>query len=433
VFVPSDKTDEYEQAASRTRPGRIFRQSTTLLFVTEFQALLAVALCIAKGGELTAALPVCCFTLSTVMWVCYTLTRAMSRVAFEIETIAFFLCTIGMAVTASSSQQDLFRQTIMIFVGVGMFFAVGWFLRDLDRAKKLRWPIAGAGLLLLAINLVFAQTVYGARNWLVIGGVSFQPSEFVKIAFVFAGAATLERLFARRNLVGFIGFAGACVGALALINDFGAALVFFVAYLVVAFLRSGDFATILLSVGGAGFAGFLALRFRSHIARRFATWGRAWEFASGAGYQQTRAMAAAASGGLVGVGAGAGWLKGVFAADTDLVFGIVCEELGLVVAFAAFCAVLAPAVFSVWSAGSSRSSFYVIAACAASSILVFQMMLNVLGAFDILPFTGVTFPFVSKGGSSLVSCWGLLAFVKAADTRQNASFVVKMPRKQIRN
>ena len=428
IFVASDRTSEYEQAAKRTRPGRVFRQRTTLIFLTEFQLLLALQLCISKGEKLTAMIPLCFLALISLTWICYLITRVMRRVSFEIESIGFFLCTIGMSSIATSSQSDLFRQVLLLIAGVSLFFVLGWFLRDLDRVKKLRLPIAAAGLLLLAVNLAFARTVYGARNWLVIAGVSFQPSEFVKIAFIIAGTASMERLFARRNLITFIGFTGICLIALALINDFGMALVFFVAYLVIAFLRSGDFATIFLSVGGAGFAGLLALQFRSHIAGRFSTWGRAWEVANAAGYQQTRAMAAAANGGLFGVGAGEGWLKRVFAADTDLVFAMVCEELGLIVALAAVCAILALAVFSVWSAGTSRSSFYVIGACAASSMLVFQMLLNTLGSVDILPFTGVTFPFVSKGGSSLMSCWGLLAFIKAVDTRQNASFVVKTPK-----
>jgi len=108
---------------------------------------------------------------------------------------------------------------------------------------------------------------------------------------------------------------------------------------------------------------------------------------------------------------------------------MVSEELGLIVAFAAMACILVFAVFSIRSADAARSSFYVIAACATSTILVFQMLLNVLGSMDILPFTGVTFPFVSKGGTSLVASWGMLAFFKAADTRQNASFVVKTPKR----
>ncbi len=80
----------------------------------------------------------------------------------------------------------------------------------------------------------------------------------------------------------------------------------------------------------------------------------------------------------------------------------------------------------------ARSSYYVIASCAAASIMVLQVILNVFGSVDLLPFTGVTFPFVSKGGSSLIACWGLLSFLKAADTRQNASVAIKLPKQKRR-
>jgi len=432
VFFPMDKTGEYEQANTRKKPGKHIKPGATLFILTQFQLLLGIQLCISMGDDLTMDIPLSWLALIAVMWLSYWITRAMRRVAFEVEALSFFLCTIGLSVTVTSVPSDVYKQILLLVAGVCLFFTVGWFLRDLNRVKKMRLPIAVAGLLLLASNLIFSNTIYGARRWIEIGGISFQPSEFVKIAFIFVGAATLDRLFAKRNMIVFIGFAGVCVIALAMINDFGSALVFFVTYLVIAFMRSGDMATIFLSVGGAGFAGFLAMRFRTHIAGRFATWGNAWEFAQSGGFQQTRAMSAAASGGLFGVGAGEGWLKNIFAADNDLVFGVMSEELGLIIAAAAIGAIVSLAVFSVRSAGTVRSSFYAISACAAASVLVFQMSLNVLGSVDILPFTGITFPFVSRGGSSLIASWSLLAFIKAADTRQNASFVVKTP-KQPRN
>jgi cell division protein FtsW (lipid II flippase) len=257
--------------------------------------------------------------------------------------------------------------------------------------------------------------------------VTFQPSEFVKIAFVFAGAATLDRIFAKRNLVLFIAFSGVCVGALALMGDFGTALVFFIAYLTIAFIRSGNLATVFLSVGGAAFAGMIAITFKPHVAARFATWGHIWQQAGDAGFQQTRTLMASAGGGLFGVGAGNGWLKNIFAADTDMAFGVVSEELGLLVAVIAIFALLILAFYVARASATARSAFYVTGASAAVSIMIFQMILNVFGSVDILPFTGVTFPFISKGGSSLVACWGLLAFVKAVDTRKNASFVVRTP------
>ena len=430
VFVALGKAEERMQAESRTKPGKIIKQGATLFFITQFQILLGLQLCISKGETLSLSIPLGFLALIAVMWFSYTVTRALRRVAFEVESVAFFLSSIGLGIVASGNQADMFKYVAILLAGVLLYFLTVWFLRDIDRVKRLRVPIAVAGMLLLAVNVVFSQAVFGARNWLQIGGVSFQPSEFVKIAFVFMGAATLDRLFHRRNLFVFILYSACCVMALALISDFGTALVFFVAYLLIAYMRSGDLATVFLSVGGAAIAGFLALTMKSHVAARFASWGSAWEHVNEGGYQQVRAMSAAAGGGLFGVGAGNGWLKNIFAADTDMVFGVVCEELGLIVAVAAIAALFALAFFAVKSSATARSSFFAIGACAAVSIMLFQAILNVLGSVDILPFTGVTFPFVSKGGTSLIACWGLLAFVKAGDTRQNASIAIKMPKRQ---
>ena len=436
TFIAADKTDEYEQAASRTRPGAIFKQRTTLIYLTQFQALLTAQLCIAYGESLNMMLPFSFLALSLLMWGCYIVNRVLRRVAFEIETLGFFLTTIGLAVAATSVPSQLLKHIMFITMGLIMFYTLGWILRDLDMAKNIRRPISLLGPVLLAITLIVGlitgNRIHGAIRWIDIGGFSFQPSEFVKIAVVFAGAATLERLFARRNLFVFIGLMGACMGLLALMTDFGSALIFFVAYMVIAYLRSGDFATMFLSIAGAGFAGLVALASMPHIARRFSTWGNAWEYADTSGFQQTRAMAAAASGGFFGLGAGNGWFHRVIAADSDLVFALVSEELGLLIALTAVAAIIIFAVYSIQAAGSARSSFYTIAASATAAILVFQMMLNVLGSMDILPFTGVTFPFVSMGGTSLVACWGMLAFFKAVDIRQNASFAVKMPKRPTR-
>lgn len=150
-----------------------------------------------------------------------------------------------------------------------------------------------------------------------------------------------------------------------------------------------------------------------------------WEDVYNTGYQQTRAMSAAAAGGLFGKGAGEGWLKDVFAANTDMVFAVVAEEQGLIVALCMVLAVLTLAFFAVRSARHGRSAYYAIAACAAMSMLLTQLALNVFGSLDLLPFTGVTFPFVSRGGSSLLSCWLLMAFIKGADNRREASFAVR--------
>ena len=418
-----------EEKAQRRQRRRAYRPGSPwlgLILLTVFQVLTAVQLTISEGAGATAVIPLTFLLLTGVMWLYFLVLRACRQVGFEMETIAFFLSTLSLAVTASSNTGALLKQFLCVAMGLAGFLVLGIFLRDLDRAKKIRWLMAGAAMALAAVTLLpGVPTQYGAANWLTIAGVSVQPSELAKICYIFAGAATLERLFHKRNLGLFILLTGVCLGCLALMSDFGTAAIFFVTFLVIAYLRSGDFATLSLICGGAVFGAGIILKFKPYILSRFASWGHAWEAASTTGYQQTRTMSAAASGGLFGMGGGEGWLHNVAAADTDLVFGMLCEEWGLLIAVLAVGSIITLAVFAVRACRAGRSSFYIIAACAAGSLLVFQTCLNVFGSVDLLPLTGVTFPFVSNGGSAMMSAWGLLAYLKATDTRENASFAIR--------
>lgn len=133
--------------------------------------------------------------------------------------------------------------------------------------------------------------------------------------------------------------------------------------------------------------------------------------------QQTRVLIYSASGGLFGLGIGNGNLKHIFASTTDLIFGMLCEEWGMIVAFIIVLAYVFVLLYAIKVARTTRSAFYAIAACAAAGLMLFQTALNIFGVTDILPLTGVTLPFISRGGSSMICSWGLLAFIKAADIR----------------
>ena len=424
IFLPQTVADreEVEAKRRRERPAAMW---PSFLWLTVFQVLACLQLIIAAGTEASVAIPLAFLGLTAVMWLYAGILRATRCVGFEMETIAFFLSTLSLAVTASSAPGSLYKQFLAILLGLILFLVLGLFLRDLSRVQKNRWLMAAGAIGLLGITLLIGDSRYGAVNWISIGGMSFQPSEIAKICYIFAGAATLERLFHKRNLTLFIVLTGLCIGLLGLMSDFGTAAIFFVTFLVIAYMRSGDFATLSLICGGAVFGAGIILKFKPYILSRFASWGHAWEAASTTGYQQTRTMSAAASGGLLGMGAGNGWLHNVAAADTDLVFGMLCEEWGLLIAVLAVGSIITLAFFAARACRVGRSSFYTIAACAASSLLVFQTCLNVFGSVDLLPLTGVTFPFVSNGGSAMMSAWGLLAYLKATDTRENASFAIR--------
>ncbi len=426
VFLPQTvgEREELEKKRQAERPAAMW---PSFLWLTVFQILTAIQLTLAAGEKASPVIPICFLTLTVVMWLYAAALRLGRCVGFELETIAFYLSTLSLAVTASSAPGSLPKQLLAIVLGMGLFLALGLFLRDLERVEKRRWLMAAGAIGLLGITLVLGKAKFGATNWVTLGGISFQPSEIAKICYIFAGSATLERLFRRRNLALFIVLTGVCIGLLGLMSDFGTAAIFFVTFLVIAYLRSGDFATLGLICGGAAFGAGIVLKFKPYILSRFASWGHAWQnTTSGAGYQQSRTMSAAASGGLVGVGAGNGWLHNVGAGDTDLVFGMLCEEWGLLIAILAVLSIVTLAVFAARSCRSGRSSYYTIAGCAAASLMVFQTCLNVFGATDLLPLTGVTFPFVSNGGSAMMGAWGLLAFLKATDTRENASFATSM-------
>ena len=421
--IPASKRAELD--SRREAAGYAIGPGLTLLGLTVFQAFLMLEQTANAAPENIRSIALGYSALALLEWFCYAIMRSVGRTGFEVETLAFFLSTIGLSVVASSAPEDILKEILLLIAGIALFFLLGWWLRDLERTKKYRFAVAALSLILLVLNLALSTVTNGARNWIEIGGFSIQPSELIKVAYIYVGAATLDRLFSTKNLIRYIIFSAICVMGLAIMGEFGTALIFFATFLVISYMRSGSIATVALALTGAGMAGFMVLSIRPYVAQRFANWGHVWEDVYGTGYQQTRTMSAAAAGGLFGKGAGNGWLKDIFAANTDMVFGVICEELGLLIALLAILAVLVLAFFAVRSAAHGRSSYYVIAACATGSMLLIQLSLNVFGSMDILPFTGVTFPFVSKGGTSLLSCWMLLAFIKAADTRRGASFVVR--------
>lgn len=346
----------------------------------------------------------------------------MHRRNFELELIAFFLCGTGISVIGSINPSSAFKQYFMILAGILIYVFMVFLMGNVDLCMKLRLPVAVCAILLLAVNLVIAKTTNGARNWITIGGdngITFQPSEFVKIAFIFVGAATLEKIQTSKNIFAFIGFSVACVGSLIIIKDFGTALVFFITFIIIAFMTSGDIKTIILAVASAVLGAGIVIKYKSYVTQRFSVYRHVWEkeFYNTNGYQQTRTLVGIASGGLLGLGIGNGNTRAVYASTTDLIFGVICEEWGFIFGIILVLTFVAIAVSALVNSIAARSTFYSIAAVAAAGMLLFQTALNIFGITDVLPLTGVTLPFVSQGGSSMMCCWAVLAFIKASDVR----------------
>ena len=404
--------------------------AVTLVLIALFN-IFSMILNIRPGSNYNLQVAVVFIGYIVLQWAYFLFASFVLRIHnFELEMIAFQFASMGLAIGGSIYPSEVIKQFAAVVIGVFGFCFILFMLRFIDAMKAMRWLLAGASIVVLGVTLILAETTNGAKNWLTLGSLSIQPSELVKVAFIFAGAATLEKLQSIRHLTMYIIFSAVCVGELFLMYDFGTALIFFFTFIVIAFMRSGDVKTLILICVAAAFGALLILMYKPYVADRFSTYLHIWEDMNGGGYQQTRTLIYAASGGLFGLGLGSGKLRHVFAASEDLVFGVVCEEFGMIMAFLIPVTLCVIAVWAVVNAGKAKSTFYTIAGIAAISMMLFQAMLSIFGITDLLPLTGVTLPFISRGGSSMVSCFCLLAYIKSIDTRSFASF---KPVKEERN
>ncbi len=407
----------------RRRKYRYVDRGFILLLLSIFQFFSALPV-VFEGGKFYSVNALCFLGFTVFEWLYVAVMHfAFKKVNFELEFIAFFLSGIGMTLTASVSKSTHIKQLAAVILGIIVYDVLLWFLQDVKRVMSLRMPLAIFALCFLAGSFVFIRfavgSINGAYNWLVFGGgkISLQPSEFVKIAFIFVGAASLDKLLTSKNIYLYIAFAIGCIGVLFLMKDFGTALIFFFTFLVIAFMRSGDIRSLLFICAGALLGAVLIIYFKPYVAQRFAVYRHVWDNYDTSGYQQVRTLIYSVSGGLKGLGVGNGRLRYIAASTTDLIFGMVCEEYGILVAFAIVIAFAIITIYAIKTSRSAPSTFYSIAACSAAAMLLFQTCLNIFGITDILPLTGVTLPFVSQGGSSMICSWALFAFIKAADVR----------------
>ncbi len=392
--------------------------SSLLFLVTLVQISMTIQLMVGTG-ELTFA-PITSFVaLFLATWLFYFFsTRMLHRSTFELETVGLLLSSIGIMLLTGEDADGVVTQIIAMIIGLVIFSVLLVFLEDSDRVTKYRLWLGGAALVLFAVNLVLGTELNGSKNWIFIGSFSFQPSELIKIIFIVVGASTLDHLQTKKNITEFIVFGGACLGCLFIMRDFGTACIFFAGFLVIAFMRSGSIRTIALILAVAVLGVVMIISFKPYVAQRFAGWLHVWDHINDSlGYQQTRALTYIASGGFFGMGLGRGYLHYIAAGDSDLVFAMLTEEQGLLMSFVVLFAIALLIMYTRADVSRSRSTLYSICSSAAAGILVFQMCLNIFGTTDVLPMTGVTLPFISSGGSSMMSVWGMLALIKASDER----------------
>lgn len=344
------------------------------------------------------------------------LTKTLPNMDRHMLVIAYVLLAIGMIMQCRINTEYAMKQ--LIWIGVGMVFMIVTVIVMRFHAffQKMIWPIMMVSVgILLAVSL-FGNETAGAKNWIGPEAFRFQPSEFIKVVLVFILATWLsheQRIFALWPMWGCVAI---LLGALVLSRDLGTAAIYGVTTLIVFYVATGN----LLATGigiGAGVAGAMAAyTLFSHVRVRVAVWRNPWAKYGevGGGYQIAQGLMAIASGGLFGMGLGRGMPKSIPAYRTDYIFAVICEEMGILVGVCiiALFLLLILRGFSIARQGNDR--FHSLLSVGVVTVFGIQSFLIIGGVVKLIPLTGVTLPFVSYGGSSMIASFILLGMLAYA-------------------
>ena len=300
---------------------------------------------------------------------------------------------------------------------------VPFIIDSVNAIDRFDWLYAIMGLGLLVVVLILAETKFGAKNWVKINNTSIQPSEFVKIIFVFCIASMLSKAKKLSQIIYISLLAGAHVIVLVLEKDLGAALLFFVTYFVMLYIaRKNGLYIVLGSVMGilAAIVAYKIPHF-SHVRVRVMAWQNPWDTAAGAGYQVAQSLFAIGTGGWFGLGLTKGLPYKVPVRESDFIFSVVCEELGVIIGIMIILICLSNYIMFINIAMQIRNLFYKLIAVGLSTMYIFQVLLTIGGAVKFIPSTGVTLPFVSYGGSSILSSLIVFSVIQGLYVRKASS------------
>lgn len=332
-----------------------------------------------------------------------------------------FLCALGMVIQYRISPETALRQLMMLGAGILGMLLMMVLMRRPHIFRILSIPMALISLGILCALLFIGKESGGARNWISVGGILFQPSEFVKVALVFLLADAMTEHTHVRDLIPLFLFVGAVTVLLVLQRDLGAAMLMAGTFLLVFFAATSNigatFAALLC--GGAGaYASYLLF---DHVRARIAIWQDPWATYSTSGYQIAQGLMAIASGGLWGLGLGQGSPKMIPAYHTDYIFAVICEEFGILFGIGVIMLYLLIAVRGILIALNAEDRFSMLTAFGATALLAIQTFVIIGGVIKLIPLTGITMPFVSYGGSSMIACLLLIGVLEGIASRSGAA------------
>lgn len=321
---------------------------------------------------------------------------------FLLNNMCMLVC-VGLCMVSRLSFGKAIRQYIIVMISLIIALFIPYLMGRIHFFKKITWLYALLGVALLSAVLILGEATRGSKISFSLGGITFQPSEFVKILFIFFLAAALweNTSFLRVTITTII--AGIHVMVLVISKDLGSALIFFVGFVFVLFVASRNYWYLLAGIVGGSAAAYVAFNLFDHVRIRVLAWQDPWSYIDDQGYQITQSLFAVGSGSWFGMGLQKGNPRAIPLVDADFIFSSICEELGVIFGICLILICISCFLMMMRIAIQIRDRFYQSIVYGIGIMYIFQIFLTIGGGIKFIPMTGVTLPFISYGGSSVMT------------------------------
>lgn len=344
--------------------------------------------------------------------------------------VVFTLSGIGITFVTRLQPDASLGQVIFLFLGVALMVGTLAVVKNLEVVKRYKYVLGIAGIVLLVLPMFIGTEIYGSKLWIKIGGFQFQPGEFAKVLIVLFLAGYLAEnrellSISNRTVLGikfprlrllyplFIVW-GVCLLVVAFERDLGSALLFYTIFLIMLYVATGRVSYVIIGLALLAVGAFGMYQIMSHVQVRVAIWLDPFSDAQNLGYQIVQSLFSLADGGLAGVGIGKGMADIIPVVASDMIFAAIGEEMGLLGGSAVLLLFMLFAVRGLTTAARAKSDLAAFSATGLTAAISFQAFTIVGGVTKLIPLTGVTLPFMSQGGSSLLASFVIVALLLRA-------------------
>ena len=336
--------------------------------------------------------------------------------------IVSMLLSLGIITIYRLSPKLGLRQLIWVLAGILVFYLTYFIIRAMRRLEYMTGLYLGLSILFFLLTIILAPSKYGAKNWIEISeGITIQLSEFTKILVIFLIASfyttfqtRLKKLNYKYTSYYLMGVIYIFVGFLFIQRDLGTAAIFIAIYTLIQYIYDEDRVSILVNVGLMAIGSVAGYFLFSHVRNRVAIWLNPWtaDKVVNSARQIVQSLFGIGEGGFIGQGIGLGYPKQIAFAYSDVIFSAICEEMGVLTGIGIIMLYMLLVYRAIKIALNQEYLFYRILALSVAILFTVQAFLNIGGVIKLIPMTGLTLPFISYGGSSLISSFVALGILQ---------------------